>query len=263
MLLWNINTREVLSPPPTSLPPLDNDEEGNGKPSDHLIIVMKPISQLDNPKPEVKVITFRPLPESGMLLFKQWLQTEDWSELYQLETAHKKADFLHSKLIAKLDTFLPVKTLKLRKDDQPWVTKEIKDLDRKCKREYSKHKKSSKWKSMNDDFKRKCEKAKHDYSKNIVNDLKLSNPSQWYSKIKRMSSQDKENEIIVQELAGLSPKLQAEKIADQFSGVSNQYQPLNSNDIDMKNLSDDRPPPVIYPYEVFLKIKSVKRRQPQ
>ena len=113
---------------------------------------------------------------------------------------------------------------------------------------------------MNDDFKRKCEKAKHDYSKNIVNDLKLSNPSQWYSKIKRMSSQDKENEIIVQELAGLSPKLQAEKIADQFSGVSNQYQPLNSSDIDMKNLSDDRPPPVINPYEVFLKIKSVKKK---
>ena len=32
---------------PTSLPPLDNDTEGNGKPSDPLIIVMKPTVRQD------------------------------------------------------------------------------------------------------------------------------------------------------------------------------------------------------------------------
>ena len=135
---------------------------------------MRPISQQSNLKPEVKVINYRPLPESGMLVYKQWLLSEDWSELYQLETAHKKAEYLHSRLMVSLDKFLPVKTLKLRQDDQPWVSKEIKELDRKCKREYSKHKKSAKWKSMNEEFRRKCEKAKHDYSKNIVNKLGLS-----------------------------------------------------------------------------------------
>ena len=62
------------------------------------------------------------------------------------------------------------------------------------------------------------------------------------------------------EIKDLPDEDQAEKIADQFSGVSNQYQPLNSNDIDIRNLSDDRPPPVINPYEVNLKIKSVKKK---
>ena len=38
--------------PPTSLPPLDNDVEGIGKPSDHLIIVMRPIIQQSNLKPD-------------------------------------------------------------------------------------------------------------------------------------------------------------------------------------------------------------------
>ena len=60
--------------PPTSLPPLDNDIEGNGKPSDHLIIVMKPINEGENVKPKQKLITHRPMPESGLLKFKQWLQ---------------------------------------------------------------------------------------------------------------------------------------------------------------------------------------------
>ena len=245
---------------PTSLPPLDNDVNGNGKPSDHLIIIMRPISQNNYPKPQMKIIKYRPLPESGMLMLKQWLQTENWSVLYQMETAHEKAEYLHKELLAKVDYYLPVKVLKIRKDDQAWVTQEIKSLERKCKREYSKRKKSMKWKSMNAELGTKCEKAKKDYSRNIVNDLKLSNPSQWHSKIKRMSSQDKDNDIVVQELVGLPPDQQAEQIADQFSGVSNLYEPLRTSDIDIRNISDDRPPPNINPYEVYLKIKSVKKK---
>ena len=87
-----------------------------------------------------------------------------------------------------------------------------------------------KWKLLNAEFGSKCEKAKQDYSKNIVNDLKTSDPSQWYSKIKRMSSQDEEQEVEVQELMHLCPQDQAEKIADQFSGISNLYDPLQTSD---------------------------------
>ena len=85
-----------------------------------------------------------------------------------------------------------------------------------------------KWKLLNAEFVSKCEKAKQDYSKNIVNDLKTSDPSQWYSKIKRMSSQDKDKDVEVQELMNLSPQDQAEQIADQFSGISNLYDPLQT-----------------------------------
>jgi hypothetical protein len=53
-------------------------------------------------------------------------------------------------------------------------------MDRKIKRDYRKHKKSRKWRIMYQKFSEKCEKAKSDYSENIVSDLKTSNPSQWY-----------------------------------------------------------------------------------
>ena len=43
---------------PTTLQPLDNDVEGNRKPSDHLIVVMRPISQSSQPQPKKKLITF-------------------------------------------------------------------------------------------------------------------------------------------------------------------------------------------------------------
>ena len=246
---------------PTTLPPLDNDVDGKGKPSDHLIVIMMPISQNNYPKPQVKVITYRPLPESGMLMMKQWLQNENWAQLYRLETAHEKAEYLHTTLLEKLDCYLPEKTIKVREDDQPWANEEVKNLDRKCKREYSKRKKSTKWNLLTDKFNEKCEKAKKAYSRNIVNDLKTSNPSQWYSKIKRMSSNKETNQdTVVQELIGIPAADQAEQIADKFSSVSNIYAPLKAEDINLENIHDDRALPEINPYLVYLKIMSVKKK---
>ena len=92
-----------------------------------------------------------------------------------------------------------------------------------------------KWKRLNDRYVEKCEKAKDDYSKNIVNDLKQSNPSQWYSKIKRMSShsQFSDADNMVQDLIGESSQSQAEKIADQFAEISNLYSPLKADDVNL------------------------------
>ena len=75
--------------------------------------------------------------------------------------------------------------------DRPCILPEIasiknKDLDRKCKREFYKNHKSEKWVKMQELFAEKCEKAKEYYFENTVQDLKESNPGQWYSKIKRM-----------------------------------------------------------------------------
>ena len=113
-----VTTLEKFYLPPYNLPPLDNDNPGIGKPSDHLIVVWKPITRLGEYKPAQKVINYRPLPESGMLQFKVWLQTEPWTELYQKENAHLKAEFLQNKLLEKLEECLPQKTLKIRANDK-------------------------------------------------------------------------------------------------------------------------------------------------
>ena len=148
------------------------------------------------------MITHRPLPELGLMEMKQWLQKENWQLLYQKETAHDKAEVLQSILLDKLNTFLPEKTLRIREDDPPWINREFKALDRAQKRQYRKHKKSAKWHKLNKEYIEKIKQAKQDYSSNIVNDLKSSNVSQWYSKIKRMSSQseNRDQECTVQEL---------------------------------------------------------------
>ena len=58
----------------------------------------------------------------------------------------------------------------------PWITRELKTLDRKRKREFLKHKKSLKWKKLNEDFSSKVASSKKNYHENIVNDLKCQTP---------------------------------------------------------------------------------------
>jgi hypothetical protein len=206
------------------------------------------------------VITFRPLPESGLLSLKQWLDDETWQQLYQMESAHEKAEYLHMRLLEQLNIFLPEKTINIRPDDQPWVTSEIKQIDRNRKREYCRKKRSPKWNKLDEEFNVKSEEAKVNYSKNIVNDLRFSNQSQWYSKIKRMTSHSIDEETVVEEFQGLSDQIQAEKIADQFEKISNLYSPLNMKDINISSLKDDRPPPEVNPYLVYLKIMSLTKK---
>ena len=77
-----------------------------------------------------------------------------------------------------------------------------------------------------------CRRRKK-YAEQIVSDLKSSNPSKWYSKLKRMSGQSKNNDDVnVSELDGIYDKLQAEIIADHYAEISNQYEPIKNEDFE-------------------------------
>ena len=133
-------------------------------------------------------------------------------------------------------------------------------MDRRIKREYTKHKKSPKWTELREKYLSECTKAKERYYENIVEDLKISNPSQWYSKLKRMSSHDqtKSEEPNVMSFLGVSDHNQAELIADQFSEISNQYEPLKNEDINLEGATNMKPSPLMEPYMVHQKIKKMK-----
>ena len=245
---------------PYTLPPLDNDCDKNGKPSDHLIVVMEPISA-DVPTKRVnKYVTVRPLPQSGLDQLSDWLKSQKWETIFGATTANEKAENLQNLMLEKINKFLPEKKLKICSEDQPWFSDKLRKIDRKQKREYSKHKKSNKWKRLNDIYLEKSEDEKERYYKNIVEDLKVSNPGQWYSKLKRMTShnQAKSEEPIVESLMDLPNQTQAEEIANQFGKISNLYEPLKTEDICLDDIKNTKPYPCMEPYFVHQKIKSMK-----
>ena len=126
------------------------------------------------------------------------------------------------------------------------MTPELKQLDRRRKREFRKHRRSEKWNHLNSKFEEKCNSAKGNFHKNMMKDLKISNPRQWYFKLKRMSSHDqhKGETVNVEELSELDDQQQADRIADQFERVSSQYYPLVDSDVTLPQIPEGSIPEI-------------------
>ena len=144
-------------------------------------------------------------------------------------------------------------------DDQPWITPELKILDRKRKRQYQKQGRSKKWQDLNTKFEEKSGLAKSNYYTNIIEDLKISNPGQWYSKFKRLCShnQQKSETVNVEELSGLTDQQQAEAIANKFENTANRYSPLEDSDVVLPPIPEGSIPK-IDPAVVLKYLKGIK-----
>ena len=171
---------------PIVLPPLDNDPDKDGKPSDHKIVKIIPISSINNkPGRTKREVTFRPFPESGMKALESWFNSQNWENVMNAVSAHEKAAILQDTCMKALDSHLPTKTVTFTSDDSPWITPRLKTLIRRRKKEFTKHRRSAKWKGLNEKVINKIESAKSKYYSNMVEDIKSSNDKQWYSKLKK------------------------------------------------------------------------------
>ena len=232
---------------PIILPPLDNDPDKNGKPSDHKIVKMSSISNINNkPARSKRELTFRPLPESRMKKMKEWFEVQQWENVIKVTSAHKKTEILQNTCIEALDKYLPTKTVTFTTDDTPWITPQIKTQIRRRKREYTKNRKSLKWFVLDEKIKRKIEAAKEKYYTNMIEDIKTSNEKQWYSKLKRISSYDQHlvDPIQVSSICDYTDQEQAELIADSFFKISQEYNALQSCDISVPHFSEESIPQV-------------------
>ena len=157
-----------------------------------------------------------------------------------------------------LDVFFPGKVRKINNDDQPWISHQLKVLDRKRKRLYRKERRSEKWKTMDKLFKKEVKSAKAKFYKNTIDDLKTRNPGQWYSCLKRITAYDQKGaQINIDEISHLSDQDQAEKIADKFTSIPNQFEELKSEDISIPPFMPDEIPQ-IEPSRVWLQLTQLK-----
>ena len=219
---------------PVCLPPLDPDPDSNGSPSDHLIVVMKPLNTINNkPARTYKEVTVRPLPNSGLIKFKSWVQDQNWSEILNEQSVDVKAEQLHKMVMTKLDEFCPEKKIRISSDDTPWFNEQLKRLNRKKQREYNKNRNSPRYKKLQKLFVRREKEAKRSLKYKMIDDVMMARDGQWYSKLKRISNYDKSKTELVQvdEISHLSDQEQVEAIAESFSAFSNEFEAVTRDEI--------------------------------
>ena len=71
---------------------------------------------------------------------------------------------------------------------------------------------------------------------------------------------EKNLRVTVEEIADLPDNIQAEKIADQFSKISNEYAPLLTTEINIEDTHISKPFKLIEPYQVYTQILCMKSK---
>ena len=224
--------------------------------------MFEPISRLVDCQPRVyETKQIRPITDSGILMFGQWLSDQTWDKIYSNQDCNKKAEVFQELLVAEFEKKFPLKTMKVCAEDKPWFSKSLKILDRKRKREFFRNHKSSNWRKLNTLFLQKCKVTKEKYYADRVQDLKDSKPSQWHSKLKRMSGivDERQNYVDIDELDGYSVDEQANLIADHYAQIANQYEPINKDDFPYYANTEFNAP-TIYPWKVQKVIESLNKK---
>ena len=235
-----ITTLHTFYQMPIIQPPLDNDPDKTGSPSDHKIVVMEPISTINNkPARTTKTITYRPITEAGIEKMETWFKGQTCGNRDQNKNVHEEAHELMNTLRVKTDECFPLKTRKITSDNQPFYTEKLSILKRRKQREYNKHRKSTKWINLNIKYNDLLDDTKKMYFKKEISKLRKSNPRKWFFHLKRLTSYDqvKNQEINLDIFDHMTKEEQAEKLADEFSSVRQEFDLIKKEDIQIPSFN--------------------------
>ena len=204
------------------------------KKGDHKVPVIYPLDNgsLGQEKRSIERTT-RPLPDSGIILFGQSIIAESWDTVQSTDSPTDQDEALQALLLKMLNDTCPAKTVKLRTEDKPFITKELKILDRQRRREYNKRGKSVLYSQLNKRYVRKLRAATQDYLDKTVRTLFDSASGKAYSIMKRLGAQPGDRvdassfELPEHVSLGLSAEESADRIAQKFADISQEYPPIS------------------------------------
>ena len=91
-------------------PPLDNDPDKTGKPSDHSIVEIQPITVINKkPARSTTEVTYRPITEQGLQQMQEWLESKELIKSAHEDNPHVRAEEIMDVLSEKTAKFFPKK----------------------------------------------------------------------------------------------------------------------------------------------------------
>ena len=201
----------------------------------------------------------RPLPKSGMESFEKALVFYPWDEQFLNKSVDEKVNIFHTFLKTNLDKYLPEKVTHLSNMDRKWMSPQLKQIHRAMQREFYKQRRSKKYIKLRAQFRKLKRKSVKSFFSNFVSDLKLTDPAKWYSMAKKIGAVDQmtNGDVQVESLSDLTNSECAQKIADHFASISNEYSPINI--AQLPSYLPAQRPPQIEEYDVYVRLNRLKK----
>ena len=252
---------------PITRPPLLPDNADHGVPSDHLVVHASPLSSCSKPSKRTTITkTCRPLTTLAKQNLAAWIQNESWDQVLEATDPSSMVDIFSTLVRNKIEEHVPPKTLKINCLDNEFTTFAIKRVKRKKNREYSKHGNSALYKTLKKQLK---ETIKTEGKKFISKQISLAGEkgNKWIrhtaALLARPGDSSKNHFDLPDHLErGLTDLESAEEIADFFSHISQEYEPLDIESLPehVKNKLRDDPcdHPTFAEHEVYQELLGTK-----
>ena len=254
---------------PFIAPPIQSDNPSAGQPSDHSVPVCIPhTDRHTRPERTYRLVKYRPLPQSNINKFGEWIVHESWNSVTDDLSPSEQAQAFEDKILEKLNQYCPQKEVKLSSHDKPFFTAELKKLDRQRNREYLKRGKSEKYMKLKKLFDVKYKSAAAKYLDKNLEELREAKPGQIFSVLKRLGARPGDCldsntfTLPTHESESLSEQQSAERIANHFASISQQYSPLSINKLPARvqhKLKSPGTPPSVSELDTYRKIRAAKK----
>ena len=192
--------------------------------------------------------------------FEQELAKYSWEEIFNINPdVNTQVEIFHGWLRNNLDYFFPEKITKMSILDKKWMSPHLKQLHRGMQREFCKHRKSTKYKKLRSKFRKLKRKSVKTFYKDFVCNLKKSDPGKWYQMAKQIGaiSESERGDIRVESLTDFTNKQCAQKIAEHYAAISNEYAPIDSTQLPCYLPAP--PPPQVTEHDVYLRLNKIKK----
>ena len=258
---------------PSVTPPVLPDDPRHGAPSDHCVPVARPLALAEAAVSNVyKVKTIRPLPDSSIRLFMQWIHAENWDTIHTDESPTQMVDAFQTLVNSKVDQFFPQKTIRVTNKDKEFITAELKSIDRKKMKEWRKKGRSEKYLRLKKEFDEKFKKASSDHIRKCVSELKTENPGKAAATLKKLGAQPGDCEeggaftLLNHIRDNLTVEEQIQRLTDHFVSVSQEFPPLELSQLSeftRRKLNEIRPEeiPHVEDHEIFCIFEKMKKKK--
>ena len=256
---------------PQIVPPVPVDVPGQGVPSDHNGVLAVPITTKDSLRTtESRKVKVRPLPDSLIREFGSILVHEDWSFLAPEMTSTELVDSFEKHTSNLIEKTFPEKSITVSDRDKPYITEELKLLRRQRQRVYRKSGRSAKYLELVQKFDQKIKLEAKKYHQKILAEVTEGKRNNSYSALRRLESGENVGKKSTFTLPShsednLSPAQSAEKLADYFSQISQEFEPICPENfppwIKDKLLAGrtDLTKPVLEDWQVYEKLRTSKK----
>jgi len=146
----------------------------------------------------------------------------NWYVLMNFKNVGQKLEYFHETVYAIYDSSFPQKSRKIvASENQPWFNDFLVKLRRRKAREFRKNRLSAKYLEIEKQYKAALKRSKRMFYAKNVKKLKSADSKQWWRHIKAMvRTEDKHEDIEVEEIKDFDNEVQANMIAQKFASIT-------------------------------------------